>query len=49
MQYLPGGDDDPVSQVIAPATVTPKIVTHVGLDDNIEKELEDDDFDDVEF
>lgn len=49
MQYLPGGDDDPVSQVITPTTVTPKIVTHVGLDDNIEKELEDDDFDDVEF
>ena len=49
MQYLPGGDDDPVNTVINTTTVTPKIVTHESLDS--EFELDDDDFDDddVEF
>lgn len=47
MQYLPGGDDDPVSTVIAPTVVTPKIVTHK---DEVSAELNEEDFDeDVEF
>ncbi len=47
MQYLPGGDDDPVSTVIAPAVVTPKIITH---QDDVSSELNEEDFDeDVEF
>lgn len=51
MQYLPGGDDDPVSQIVTPVTVAPKIVSHTDLDASVAKDLEDDDFDDsdVEF
>lgn len=49
MRYLPGGEDDPVSTVITPTVVTPKIISHTS-DDSIE--IEDDDFDDdddIEF
>lgn len=52
MQYLPGGEDDPVSNVIAPVTVAPKIVTHTNLtDDSAARELSDEEFEDedVEF
>ena len=48
MQYLPGGEDDPMTNVPSTPTVTPKIVSHV--DSNTVEELSDEDFDDtVEF
>lgn len=49
MQYLPGGDDDPVNNVITAPTVTPKIVAHA--DAELSEDLSDEDFgeDDVEF
>lgn len=50
MQYLPGGDDDPVSDVMTSTTVAPKIISHQSLDADIEIDLDDEDFDDdVEF
>ena len=50
MQYLPGGDDDPVNNVIAPTVVTPKIITHTDTPSSVESEISDEDFDeDVEF
>ena len=49
MQYLPGGEDDPMSNISSTPTVTPKIVNHVNADNTVE-ELSDEDFDDtVEF
>ena len=53
MHYLPGGEEDEDALSAATTTtVTPKIITHTTLDDDIasELDLEDDDFDDdVEF
>lgn len=52
MHYLPGGEEDEDALSTATTTVTPKIITHTTLDDDIasELDLEDDDFDDdVEF
>lgn len=50
MQYLPGGEDDPTTAVIAPTVVTPKIVTHTDMPSSVEAEISDEDFDeDVEF
>lgn len=46
MQYLPGGEDDPVSTVITPTVVTPKIISHTS-DDSIE--IDDSEFDDDEI
>ncbi len=48
MQYLPGGEDDPVASVIAPTVVTPKIITHTS-DNAVELDEDDFDSDDVEF
>ena len=48
MQYLPGGEDDPVSTVISPKVVTPKIISHTS-DDDIEIDDSEFDDDDVEF
>lgn len=47
MQYLPGGEDDPINNVISPSVVNaPQITTHVE-DPNLD--LDDIDDDDVEF
>lgn len=48
MQYLPGGEDDAITQAITPSSVKPKLTsTHVDTDSSI---IDDDDFDDdVEF
>lgn len=48
MQFLPGGDDDPTTQVISTPTVTPKIVNHMSPD-TYNEDLSEDDFDEVEF
>ena len=49
MQYLPGGEDDPVSNIPAQTTVTPKIVNH-QVSDETTGDFSDEDFDDqVEF
>ena len=51
MQYLPGGDDDPVTAAISTPTVTPKIVSHVSDNTSNDNELAEEDFEDedVEF
>ena len=46
MQYLPGGEDDPINNVISPTTVTPNITNHIQSDDIV---LDDDNEEDVEF
>lgn len=46
MQYLPGGEDDPVTTAITPTVVTPKIISHTS-DDDIE--IDDSEFDDDEI
>lgn len=46
MQYLPGGEDDPINNVISPTTVTPNITNHIQSDDIV---LDDSDDEDVEF
>ncbi|MBQ2856713.1 MAG: AAA family ATPase [Bacteroidaceae bacterium] len=49
MQYLPGGDDDPVNKVITPSvSVTPTVSAHTSASDAaITSEFDDDD--DIEF
>ena len=49
MQFLPGGDDDPVSNVLTPVSVKSQVALHTSSSD--EAVLSDDDFedDDVEF
>lgn len=47
MQYLPGGDDDPINNVISPSSVTPNVTTHIHSDNDIV--LDDDGDEDVEF
>lgn len=47
MQYLPGGDDDPINNVISPTSVTPNVTTHIHSDNDIV--LDDDGEEDVEF
>jgi len=44
MQYLPGGEDDPVTTAITPTVVTPKIISHTSEDDI---EIDDSEFDDM--
>lgn len=46
MQYLPGGEDDPVTTAITPTVVTPKIISHTSEDDI---EIDDSEFDDDEI
>lgn len=47
MQYLPGGDDDPISNTITPASVNmPQITNHI---ESTDLDLGDIDDDDVEF
>lgn len=47
MQYLPGGDDDPINNVISPSSINvPQITKHV---ESTDLDLDDIDDDDVEF
>ena len=47
MQYLPGGDDDPINNVISPSSINvPQVTTHIESPD---LDLNDIDDDDVEF
>lgn len=48
VQYLPGGDDDPVSNIVAPTVQTPNITNHIHSSDD-EIVLDDSDDEDVEF
>ena len=49
MQYLPGGEEDPVANLPAQTTVTPKIVNHQSPDSD-SGDFSEEDFDDqVEF
>lgn len=48
MQYLPGGEDDPVAQVLTPVTPSVNVTSHVSASDS--SVLDDNSFeDDVEF
>lgn len=49
MQYLPGGEEDPVANLPAQTTVTPKIVNHQSPDSDSEDFSEEDFDDQVEF
>lgn len=47
MQYLPGGEDDPINTVISPISATNTVAVNTHNDDDII--LDDDDEEDVEF
>ena len=49
VQYLPGGDDDPVSNIVAPTIQTPNITNHIHSSNEDEIVLDDSDDEDVEF
>ena len=46
MQYLPGGDDDPVSTIITPPSSFTNLTTTLHSNNNVPNESE---FDEVEF